>query len=71
MVASSIRFRRSRCASEPSSESLSTDTGITSRGCAPVADVDDRFGDGFGVGDDIADTAPFRVIGSAELRLDA
>src|ERR1700729_2329823 len=34
IVASKIRLRRSRCASEPSSDSASTATFITSRGCA-------------------------------------
>ena len=35
MVASRMRLRRSRCASEPSSDSASTATVRTSRGCAP------------------------------------
>src|SRR5215469_12116880 len=33
MVASRMRLRRSRCASEPSSDSASTATFMTSRGC--------------------------------------
>jgi len=52
-VASKIRLRLSRCASEPNSDSVSTDTGVTSRGWEP-----DSPADGFCAVDDIAVGAP-------------
>src|SRR5271166_3406768 len=47
-----VRLRRSRCASEPSSDSASTATFMTSRGCESETRAE------FGFADDICEGAP-------------
>src|SRR3984885_15003380 len=67
IVASRIRLRRSRCASEPSSDSASTATFITSRGCAGT-ELDGCPELEF-AGDDIRRTAPLLASSLETIRM--